>query len=42
MMFLVFRGGGNVGVRAVDVLAELLDLLNLGGQAVGEGLLEGL
>lgn len=41
VMIMVF-GGGNVGVRAVDVLAELLDLLNLGGQAIGEGLLQGL
>jgi hypothetical protein len=27
---------------AVDILAELLDLLDLGGQAVGESLLQGL
>jgi hypothetical protein len=32
-----------MGTRgAVDILAELLDLLDLGGQAVGEGLLQGL
>jgi hypothetical protein len=27
---------------AVDILAELLDLLDLGGQALGESLLQGL
>lgn len=28
--------------RARHILAELLDLLDLGGQVVGEGVLEGL
>lgn len=29
-------------MSAVDILAELLDLLDLGGKAVGESLLQGL
>ena len=36
MMNLGPEGGAN------DILAELLDLLDLGGEAVGESLLEGL
>lgn len=36
MMNLGPEGGAN------DILAELLDLLDLGGEAIGEGLLEGL
>lgn len=36
MMKLGPEGGAN------DILAELLDLLDLGGETVGESLLEGL
>ena len=34
--------GGEEKRKQNDVLAELLDLLNLGRELVGEGLLEGL
>lgn len=32
----------NFKYRARHILAELLDLLDLGGQVIGEGVLEGL